>query len=248
MNLCARYSKDGHNVLHNLSFTIRSGEKIGVLGRTGAGKSSLTLALLRLIPTDGEVLYDGLPTSQLNIEALRGAITIIPQQPELLSGTIRQNLDPFGDHDDAVLNNALRSAGLFKLQSDLREEERITLDTRVSSGGGNFSLGQRQIIALARALVRQNKLLVLDEATASLDHQTDNLIQRTLSTEFKDVTLITIAHRLHTVMNADKIIVLDAGNLVEFDTPANLLRRKGGAFKSLVEGSGDKDAFCQMIS
>ncbi|KAF8319735.1 hypothetical protein DL93DRAFT_2124628 [Clavulina sp. PMI_390] len=138
--LGAKYSEDGPEVLHSLAFTIKSGEKVGVVGRTGSGKSSLTLALLRLIPTSGEVLYDGLPTSKLNLEDLRRAITIIPQQPELISGTIRQNLDPFDEHDDLILNDALRSAGLFSLQKDLPDEERISLDTPVSSGGAFKSL------------------------------------------------------------------------------------------------------------
>ena len=189
-----------------------------------------------------------------------------------------------------TLNEALRSAGLFSLQKDLPEEERITLDSAVSSGGSNFSLGQRQILALARALVRQSRVLILDEATASLggwillfllpmharelkldpDHETDSLVQQSLSTEFNDVTLITIAHRLQTIMNSvrffpapsapralslakltcmcqDKILVLDAGKLVEFDSPAHLLRRENGVFRSLVDGSGDKEHLYTLV-
>ncbi|KAF8309572.1 P-loop containing nucleoside triphosphate hydrolase protein [Clavulina sp. PMI_390] len=247
-DLSARYSTDGPEVLHKLSFTIKSGEKIGVVGRTGSGKSSLTLSLLRLIPTDGNVLYDGRNTRSVNLEELRKSVTIIPQQPELLSGTIRQNLDPFGAHDDAALNDALRSAGLFSLQAELPEDQRITLDSKVGSGGGNFSVGQRQIIALARALVRRSKLLILDEATASLDHATDNLVQETLKTEFSDVTLITVAHRLETVMNADKIMVLDAGNIAQYDSPRNLLAADGGSFKSLVDGSGDRERLYELVN
>jgi len=121
------------------------------------------------------------------------------------------------------------------------------LDSAVSSGGSNFSLGQRQILALARALVRQSRVLILDEATASLDHETDSLVQQSLSTEFNDVTLITIAHRLQTIMNSDKILVLDAGKLVEFDSPASLLRQENGAFRSLVDGSGDKEYLYTLV-
>jgi len=239
-NLCARYSLDGPEVLHSLTFDIQSGERIGVVGRTGSGKSSLTLSLLRMIPTSGTVFYDSIPTNSLNLEDLRSKITIIPQQPELLSGTLRQNLDPFDEHDDAELNDALRAAGLFNLQSD-DPDDQITLETSVGSGGGNFSLGQRQIIALARAIVRQSKVLILDEATAAIDFETDNWIQNTIRQGLKGTTLITVAHRLQTVIDADRILVLDAGNLIEFDSPAALLKKDDGYFKSLVDESGDKE-------
>lgn len=135
-----------------------------IVGRTGSGKSSLTLALLRCIPTEGKVLYDGLDIKNINLDALRSHITIIPQVPELLSGTLRQNLDPFDQYDDATLNEALRSAGLFSLQQP-GDEGRITLDSQISSGGSNLSVGQRQILALARAIIRGSKLLILDEGT-----------------------------------------------------------------------------------
>ena len=144
-NLSAKYSDDGPEVLHGLSFHVKSGERVGVVGRTGSGKSSLTLALLRCILTEGTVLYDGIPTSKINLEALRTNITIIPQVPELLSDTLRGNLDPFGQYDDATLNDALRAAGLFSVQSE-DDEGRITLDTAISSGGGNLSIGDRKSV------------------------------------------------------------------------------------------------------
>ncbi|KAF8307170.1 hypothetical protein DL93DRAFT_2171840 [Clavulina sp. PMI_390] len=239
--LSARYSPSGVQVLHSISFNCESGEKIGIVGRTGSGKSSLALALLRLIPTEGAVFYDEIPTTTLNLDALRSNITIIPQQPELMSGTIRQNLDPFAEHDDAELNDALRASGLTSLQEDLPAEERITLDTAVGASGGNFSVGQRQIIALARALVRHSKILILDEATASMDHTTDALIQTSLRTRFRDCTVLTIAHRLQTIMDSDKILVLESGKLVEFDSPIDLLAREESVFRDMVDGSGDRE-------
>ncbi|CAE6479744.1 unnamed protein product [Rhizoctonia solani] len=244
-NLTARYSKDGPAVLHSLSFEIKSGERVGVVGRTGSGKSSLTLSLLRMIPIEGNVYYDGMPTHGVNLDALRSSITIIPQQPDLMSGTVRQNLDPFDEHDDAVLNAALRSAGLDTLQSE-DDEGYIGLESGVSAGGGNFSLGQRQILALARAIVRRSKVLILDEATAAIDYNTDAAIQKSIRTELKDRTLIIVAHRLQTICDADKIMVLEAGRIVEFDSPAALLRKESGAFKSLVDESGDRDALYAM--
>ncbi|KIJ23252.1 hypothetical protein M422DRAFT_276204, partial [Sphaerobolus stellatus SS14] len=192
--------------------------------------------------------YDGLSTSQINLDALRSHITIIPQIPELLSGTLRKNLDPFEQHDDATLNDALQDAGLFSLQSEgTSDETRITLDTKIASAGGNLSVGQRQIIALARAIVRQSKVLILDEATSAIDYKTDAIIQKMLRDRLgQGVTVLTIAHRLQTIMDADKILVLDSGHIAEFDSPKKLLKKEGGKLKSLVDESGDKEALYQM--
>ncbi|KAI0725238.1 hypothetical protein C8Q72DRAFT_853404 [Fomitopsis betulina] len=246
--LSARYSPDGPRVLHEISFEVKSGERVGIVGRTGSGKSSLTLALLRCIITEGKVYYDGLSTDNINLDALRSSITIIPQVPELLSGTLRQNLDPFQQYDDMVLNDALRSAGLFSLQSDMTEG-RITLDTSISSGGTNLSVGQRQILALARAIVRQSKLLILDEATSAIDYATDSVIQESLRQELdKGVTLLTVAHRLQTIMDSDKIMVLDAGRIAEFGKPSELLKNEKGMLRALVDESGDKDVLHAMAT
>ncbi|KAI0711030.1 hypothetical protein C8T65DRAFT_739602 [Cerioporus squamosus] len=246
--LSARYSADGPRVLHEISFEVKAGERVGIVGRTGSGKSSLTLSLLRLILTEGKVYYDGIATDSINLDALRSHVTIIPQVPELLSGTLRQNLDPFSMYDDAVLNDALRAAGLFSLQSET-DEGRITLDSQISSGGSNLSVGQRQILALARAIVRQSKLLILDEATSAIDYETDEIIQKSLREELgKDVTLLTIAHRLQTIMDADKILVLDAGRIVEFGSPSELLKNEKGMLRALVDESGDKEKLYEMAS
>ncbi|KAJ7460660.1 hypothetical protein FB451DRAFT_1353280 [Mycena latifolia] len=241
-HLSARYSEDGPNVLHDISFHIKSGEQVGIgklffSGRTGSGKSSLTLSLLRCIPTEGTVHYDGLLTSSINLHALRSNITLIPQVPELLSGTLRLNLDPFGQYDDQELNYALHAAGLSALQSE-RAEDRITLDSPISSGGSNFSVGERQIFALARAIVRKSKLLILDE-----DYKSDTIIQTSLRKELRgDVSVIIVAHRLQTVMDLQKIMVLDAGRIVEFGSPKELLKLKDGRLRAMVDESKDRDA------
>ncbi|KAJ4468972.1 P-loop containing nucleoside triphosphate hydrolase protein [Lentinula lateritia] len=245
-NLSAKYAPDVPEVLHELSFHIKSGERIGVVGRTGSGKSTLTLALLRCILTRGDVFYDGILTSTLNLDSLRSQITIIPQTPELISGNLRQNLDPFEEHADYVLNDALKSAGLVSLQEDLENEDKVNLDTPISSGGANLSVGQRQIIALARAIVRQSKLLILDE-----DYKTDTIIQESLRNEYKarggDATIITIAHRLQTVMDASRIMVLDAGRIVEFDSPKALLQKSTGHFRTMVDSANDRLTLLAMV-
>ncbi|KAG6834827.1 hypothetical protein H0H93_007119 [Arthromyces matolae] len=243
-NLTASYAPEGPEVLHGLSFDVKAGERIGVVGRTGSGKSTLTLSLLRCIYTEGTVVYDGLPTSDVNLNILREKMTIIPQVPELLSGTLRRNLDPFDRFDDMTLNAALRDAGLNSVQQET-QENRITLDTTISRGGSNISVGQRQIIALARAMVSDSKLLILDEATSAIDYKTDAIIQDSLRTKLsKDVTVITVAHRLQSVMDTDKIMVLDAGKIVEFDSPHLLLQKEGGVLRTLVNESED----CEELS
>ncbi|KAJ6460983.1 P-loop containing nucleoside triphosphate hydrolase protein [Mycena sanguinolenta] len=240
-NISAQYSPDGPGVLRDISFNVKSGERVGIVGRTGSGKSSLTLALLRCIVTSGNVYYDGLSTTSLNLDALRKNVTIIPQIPELLTGSLRYNLDPFAQSDDAVLNDALRAAGLSALQEDM-EDGKLTLDSEISAGGKNLSVGQRQMIALARAIVRGSKLLILDE-----DYKTDAVIQFSLRTGLpSDTTCLIVAHRLQSVMDADKIMVLDAGRIVEFDSPKVLLQNEQGMLRALVDESGDKKALYRM--
>ncbi|KAH7099122.1 ATP-binding cassette transporter [Auriculariales sp. MPI-PUGE-AT-0066] len=220
-HLDAKYSVGGSNVLKDVNFELKSGERIGIVGRTGSGKSSLTLSLLRCIFTSGNVYYDGLDT-----------------------GTLRHNLDIFQQNDDAFLNDALRASGLFSLQEE-SEEGRITLDSTISMGGGNLSVGQRQVIALARAITRRSKILILDEATAAVDHATDATIQATIK-KLKNVTVIIVAHRLRAIMDADKIMVIDAGRLIEFAAPIELLKNSTGIFRSLVDESVNRDELVEM--
>ncbi|CAK5274929.1 unnamed protein product [Mycena citricolor] len=244
-NLSAKYDVDGPLVLKDVSFEVKPGERVGIVGRTGSGKSSLTLSLLRCIPTTGTISYDGIDTSTLNLEAVRSSIAIIPQVPELLTGSLRSNLDPFNQFGDLEMNQALRAAGLAALQDS--EEHKITLDTDIAAGGANLSVGQRQILALARAMLRDSKLLILDEATSSIDYKTDAIIQHTLREELSaDVSLLVVAHRLQTVMDYDKIMVLDSGCIVEFDAPAVLLQNPHGKFRALVDESGDRETLYQL--
>ncbi|KAJ6594300.1 hypothetical protein B0H19DRAFT_1094896 [Mycena capillaripes] len=235
-NLSAKYAPEGPTVLHNISFNIQSGERVGVVGRTGSGKSSLTLSLLRCIFTEGTVYYDGISTASLNLDVLRSNMTIIPQFPELFSGSIRTNLDIFGQFDDATLNSALSAAGLSSLQDEMTEGK-LTLDNAASG----LSQGQRQIIALARAIVRGSKLLILDE-----DYKTDAVIQSSLRKLSSETTQIIVAHRLQSIMDADKIMVLDAGRIVEFGRPKVLLESKDGMLRALVDESGDKEILYKM--
>ncbi|KAJ7773843.1 hypothetical protein B0H16DRAFT_1510188 [Mycena metata] len=249
-NLSARYSPDGPEVLHDISFNIKSGERVGIVGRTGSGKSSLTFALLRCIPTEGTVYYDGLLTSSLNLDALRGNVTIIPQTPELLVGSLRANLDIGGQFEDAVLNDALRAAGLSALQEEA-EEGKLTLDSEISAGGNNLSVGQRQIIALGESNCAKILPIFIPPARAIVrrNYKTDAVIQSSLRNELpRDTTLLTVAHRLHSIMDADRIMVLDAGRIAEFDSPKVLLQDEGSMFRALVDESGDKEQLYMMVA
>ncbi|RLU20387.1 hypothetical protein DMN91_006996 [Ooceraea biroi] len=234
-NVNMKYDKDDPPVLKNLNISIEPGWKVGVVGRTGAGKSSLISALFRLFNEgmEGEIRIDGRDTSTVNLQELRSKISIIPQEPVLFSESLRYNLDPFNKYDDVMLWEVLR-------QVELND---VALDQPVLYGGHNFSVGQRQLICLARAILRNNRLLVLDEATANIDSTTDALIQDTIRRNFKECTVITIAHRLNTIIDSDRIIVMEGGHIVEFGTPYELLRDKpDGYFSQMVQKTGSQMA------
>jgi ABC-type multidrug transport system fused ATPase/permease subunit len=225
--LTLRYRKELPPVLDRLSLAIGTGEKIGIVGRTGAGKSTLIQTLFRIVePPAGSVFIDGVDITSLPLTLLRNNIAIIPQDPILFSGTFRENIDPFCQFTDEQVTDALRRAHLSALVAGLARG----LTTSVHEGGSNLSVGQRQQICLARALLRDAKILLLDEATANVDNQTDTLIQQTIQNEFKSCTIITIAHRLHTVMNSDRIVVMQSGRIVECAPPRVLIADKNGVF------------------
>ncbi|XP_069756348.1 ATP-binding cassette sub-family C member 2 isoform X2 [Narcine bancroftii] len=229
-----RYRPELDLVLHGLSCDIRTNEKIGIVGRTGAGKSSLTNCLFRIIEAaGGKILIDGLDISTIGLHDLRQRITIIPQDPVLFSGTIRMNLDPFNGYSDEEVWRALELAHLKNYMESLPSK----LQHEVSEGGENLSVGQRQLLCLSRALLRKSKVLILDEATAAVDLETDKLIQSTIHTEFADCTVLIIAHRIHTIMDCTRVMVLDVGRILEFDSPLALLQNKG-LFYRLAKDAG----------
>ncbi|POO04129.1 ATP-binding cassette containing protein [Trema orientale] len=234
-----RYRPGLPPVLHGLSFTISPSEKVGIVGRTGAGKSSMLNALFRIVEMEkGRIMIDGCDISKFGLTDLRKILSIIPQSPVLFSGTVRFNLDPFSEHNDADLWEALERAHL----KDVIRRNPFGLDAEVLEGGENFSVGQRQLISLARALLRRSKILVLDEATSAVDVGTDALIQKTIREEFKSCTMLIIAHRLNTIIDSDRILVLDGGQVLEYDSPEELLSNGESAFSRMVQSTGSANA------
>lgn len=225
-----KYSLSDPAVLKDLNFSIQPAQKVGIVGRTGAGKSSLISALFRLARLEGSIKVDNVDTSTIGLPHLRSRISIIPQEPVLFSASLRDNLDPFHDFSDEVLWRALEDVEL--------KDSVDGLDFFVNEGGTNFSAGQRQLICLARAIIRNNRILVLDEATANVDPQTDSFIQGTIRTKFKQCTVLTIAHRLNTIMDSDMVLVMEAGEMVEFGHPHVLLQNTEGNFYKMVQETG----------
>ncbi|KAF7219965.1 ATP-binding cassette sub-family C member 2 [Nothobranchius furzeri] len=229
-----RYRPELDLVLKGITCDITSSEKIGIVGRTGAGKSSLTNCLFRIIEAaEGHILIDDIDIATIGLHDLRNNITIIPQDPVLFSGTLRMNLDPFDKFSDENIWRVLELSHLKDYITGLEEG----LQHEVAEGGENLSVGQRQLLCLARALLRKSRILILDEATAAVDLETDNLIQNTIRREFSHCTVLTIAHRLHSIMDSSRVMVLDAGKIVEFDSPNNLLEKRGH-FYSMAKDAG----------
>lgn len=244
-NVELRYREHLPLILRGLSMRINPGQRIAIVGRTGAGKTSVINALFRFVEiSGGSIIIDGLDISTIGLHDLRSRLAIIPQDVTLFQGTVRSNLDPFNEQNDSTLWSALRQANLApptasadNRGNNIETRQRLQLDTVVDEEGRNFSLGQRQLIAFARALVRDSKIIVCDEATSSIDMETDKMIQRTATAAFHGKTLICIAHRLQTIIGYDRIYVMDAGRVTESDT-ALALWHHGGTFKKLCDQSG----------
>lgn len=244
-------------VLKKLNMDIQPQEKIGICGRTGAGKSSIMTALYRLSELqEGRIEIDGIDISTLGLNSLRSKLSIIPQDPVLFKGTVRKNLDPFGQSNEEELWSALTRSGLVekskietvrKQSTDDEFLHKFHLEREVDADGANFSLGERQLLAFARAMVRGSKILILDEATSSVDYETDSKIQATIAREFSDCTILCIAHRLKTIINYDRILVLDRGEIKEFDTPWNLFNSKNSIFQQMCERSNITEADFAML-
>lgn len=276
-NLVVKYAPELPPVLHNVSFALKARERVGLLGRTGSGKSTLAMSILRFVdPESGRIFIDGIDITTIGLHDLRSRLTFIPQDATLFSGTLRENLDPFKEHDDLecldvlhrvqmITDNAYESQRTSRQASraasrptspidgspsptagsstpvsvtEIESKTLVTLDTLVSPGGSNFSQGQRQLIAMARALLRRSSIIVLDEATSSIDFATDQKIQATIREEFGGSLLLTVAHRLKTVIDYDRLIVLDKGVIAEFDTPWNLIQKENGIFRHMALKSG----------
>jgi ABC-type multidrug transport system fused ATPase/permease subunit len=273
-DLVVGYAPDLPPVLKGLTFCVERNERIGVVGRTGAGKSSLTLALFRFLEArEGSIHVDGLDISKIKLHALRSRLAIIPQDPVLFSGTIRSNLDAFDEHEDSALRDALQRVHLVTAEEiesinnsssssgtatpvpptpngttkNLNKNPFLHLSSPITEGGLNLSQGQRQLLCLARAIVSRPKIMVLDEATSAVDMATDTLIQRSIREEFGDSTLIVIAHRLSTIADFDKILVLDDGKVAEFGTPKELFALEDGVFRGMVWESGEREKLVGMV-
>ncbi|XP_052533779.1 ATP-binding cassette sub-family C member 2 isoform X2 [Tympanuchus pallidicinctus] len=243
VNYEVRYRPELELVLHGITCNIGSTEKVGVVGRTGAGKSSLTNCLFRILEAaGGKIIIDGLDIATIGLHDLRQNLTIIPQDPVLFTGTLRMNLDPFDQYTDEEVWKALELAHLKAYVQEIPER----LQHIVSEGGENLSVGQRQLLCLARALLRKAKILILDEATAAVDLETDHLIQTTIRSAFADCTVLTIAHRLHTIMDSNRVMVMQAGKIVEFDSPDKLLQKQS-VFSAMAKDAGITNTETTML-
>ncbi|XP_043715934.1 ABC transporter C family member 3-like [Telopea speciosissima] len=231
-DLKVRYAPHLPLVLRDHICTFLGGMKIGIVGRTESGKSTLVEVLFRMLkPTNGQILIDGIDISKVGLHDLRSRLSIIPQDPIMFEGTLRSNLDPLEEYTDEQIWEALDRC---QLGDEVRKKEG-KLDSAVTENGENWSMGQRQLICLGRVVLKRSKVLVLDEATASVDTATDYLIQQTLKQHFSGSTVITIAHRITSILNIDKVLLLDNGLALEYDSRTNLLENKSSSFAKLVK-------------
>ena len=221
-NYSVKYRPNTPIVLKNLNFEISPKEKVGVVGRTGSGKSTLCLCMFRLLEAnEGKILIDDIDISEIGLEMLRKSLTIIPQEPTIIEGSIRENVDPANNVSDEEIKKVLIDVGLDYFLEDKN------LDYHLENNGNNISIGERQLICIARALIKKSKIILMDEATANIDYKTESFLQNSINQQLKDCTVITIAHRIKTIINYDKILVLNNGEIAEYDTPQNLLDKKG---------------------
>jgi ATP-binding cassette subfamily C (CFTR/MRP) protein 1 len=233
VNYSVRYRPNTEIVLNNLNFEIEPLQKIGVVGRTGSGKSTICLCLFRILePLKGKIYIDNEDITKIGLDLLRSNITIIPQDPCLFEGNLRYNIDPFKKNNDDEIINILKKIGF-----EYNEPDNEILDKMIQQNGTNLSVGEKQLICIARAMIRKTKIIVMDEATANIDMRTEEKIQRALEIVFKNSTVITVAHRIKTIINYDKILVLDKGNVMEFDSPQNLLKNENSLFFKLYNKS-----------
>jgi ATP-binding cassette subfamily C (CFTR/MRP) protein 1 len=234
-----KYRPDTELVLKDLSFTVEGRQKIGIVGRTGAGKSTICLALTRIVEAyDGQILIDGVDISTLGLADLREHITIIPQEPTLFEGSLRFNLDPIGTLSDSELFKMAKKASL----EDLINRDDKGFDQKIDDGGKNLSSGEKQLICILRAILRKNKIVLMDEATANIDIKTEQIIQKLIQEEFADSTVLTIAHRLNTIINSDKVLVLDKGMVKEYEEPMMLLENTDSLFYSYANELKKKES------
>ena len=226
------YIEGGPSVLKDINLDVQPGEKIGIVGRTGAGKSSLVAALFRMPDPQGQVFIDGVDLGTIDVQDVRRSMAVITQDPVLFRGSLGKNLDPFNRFTDQAIWRTLDEVQLMNKVSKLHHQ----LDYCVGEGGSGFSVGERQLLCLARALLQKCKILVLDEATANVDYKTDHLIQQVIRQKFSKCTVLTIAHRVNTIMDYDKVVVLDQGHVVEYDNPRVLADKENGFFSRLIKG------------
>ncbi|KAF9567761.1 pleiotropic drug resistance ABC transporter [Agrocybe pediades] len=246
-NLTMQYSP-GKPVLHNVSFTVKPGERIGIVGRTGSGKSSLVISLLRIVePLAGRIIIDGIDVSTLGLEDLRSRITIVSQDVSLFSGSIKNNLDPLGKYTAEECMDVLDRCHLTSLLAHKPSKDEPTILERQITQG-SMSAGEKQLLALARAMLRRTSIIILDEATSQIDTQLDAQIQRTIREEFAGAIVLTIAHRLNTIIDCDRVLVLDSGKVMEFDTLSTLLQKPHGMFHSLCRASADWPTISRLMN